>query len=112
MGGENNKKGPVGNIWEKVGTVGQVGTAPKPSVKYVGINETRTARVGEGHQHAKLTDAQVDQIRDEYEDGVEGRGPRIGYRALAKKWNVPKRTIRDIVNYNRRNHWPAHWKRV
>lgn len=66
-------------------------------------------RVGDDHPLTKLSDEQVEQIRDEYEDGVEGRGPRIGYRALAKKYGTNKRTVRDIVNYKRRNAWAARW---
>lgn len=85
-----------------------------PPVKggYVAMNEAGTQRIGEDHAKAKLSDAAVDAIREEYEAGQEGRGPRIGYRLLAKKWGCSKRTVRDIVNYRRRNHWAARWKKV
>lgn len=54
----------------------------------------------------------MEAIRDEYEDGIEGRGPRIGYRLLAKKWGVSKSTIRGIVTYQKRNQWAGRWKQV
>lgn len=65
--------------------------------------------VGEHHPRAKLSDAECELIRLEYEAGIEGSGPRIGYRALAKKWNTSKITIRDIVNMRRRNARPERW---
>ncbi|TDX30807.1 hypothetical protein DFO67_10462 [Modicisalibacter xianhensis] len=50
-------------------------------------------RVGECHQKAKLTDAQVREMRAEYE--------RHGtsYARLAIKYGCGKATVRDIVNY-------------
>lgn len=92
----------------------EVGTHPPPHPvkcvpKMVALTEPDARgvlhRMGETHHHAILSDAEVDQLRDEYEAGV------MGYRTLAKKWNVSKRTVRDIVNYNRRNTWAAKWKR-
>ncbi|WP_296596627.1 hypothetical protein [Phenylobacterium sp.] len=76
------------------------------------FNEEGTQRIGEYHGRAKLSDAQVEQIRDIYEAGVEGTGPRIGYRLLAREFGVSKRTIRDIVSYTSRNRWATRWKRV
>lgn len=94
-----------------MGKVAQGGYT-SPVRRFVALNETGTQRIGEDHANAVLTDAQVEQIRDEYEAGVEGTGPRIGYRLLAKKFGCSKRTVRDIVNYNRRNQWAARWKRL
>lgn len=65
--------------------------------------------VGEHHPRAILSDADVELIRLEYEAGIDGSGPRIGYRALAKKWNTSKITVRDIVNMRRRNARPERW---
>ena len=53
-------------------------------------------RIGEHHQRAKLTDEQVELIRDLYDMG-EG-----GYRKLAKMFGVHRTTIRDIVQFRRR----------
>ena len=52
-------------------------------------------RVGEDHQCAKLTDHEVDQIRDFHESG-------IGYRRLAKMFEVSRSLIRYIVRCERR----------
>jgi len=52
-------------------------------------------RVGEDHQNAKLTDAEVDRIREMHEQG-------IGYRRLAAMFEVSKTTIRLIVKCERR----------
>lgn len=54
-------------------------------------------RVGEDHQRAKLTDEQVDLIRDLYDEGF------AGYRTLARAFGVSRLTIRDIVMFRRRN---------
>lgn len=85
---------------------------PTPVKRYLALNETGTQRIGEDHPRAKLSDATVEAIRDEYEAGQDGSGPYIGYRLLAKKYGVGKRTIRDIVNYRKRNQWAAKWKKV
>ena len=70
------------------------------------------SRVGEDHQKATLSDLQVEAMRDRYEAGVEGTGPKVGYRVLAKEFGVSKRTVRDIVNYRRRVAYAERWKRV
>ena len=53
------------------------------------------ARAGETHHLAKLSDADVDAIRDQHEMG-------FGYRRLARIFSTPKSTIRDIVKCRRR----------
>ena len=50
-------------------------------------------RVGECHQKAKLTDAQVRQMRLDHDNDLGG------YRTLAKKYNISASSVRDIVNY-------------
>lgn len=80
--------------------------------KLVALNESGTQRIGEYHARAKLSDAQVDQMREDYEAGQEGRGPVVGYRTLSKRYGVSKRTVRDIVHYRKRNQWAGRWKRV
>lgn len=65
-------------------------------IKLIEVGETGK-RVGEAHQFAKLTDAQVDLILMFYEDGF------VGYRTLAKYFNTPRSTISDICRYRRRS---------
>lgn len=58
--------------------------------------QTTGRRHGERHPLAKLTDREVELIREEYEQGG------IGYGRLAAKWDVHKMTVRDIVTFRRR----------
>ena len=46
--------------------------------------------VGQTHHMAKLTDAEVENIRRLHDEGY-------GYRKLAKMFDTPRETIRDIV---------------
>lgn len=85
---------------------------PPVKGRFVALNESRTQRIGEDHARAKLTDAQVEAIRDEYERHLPGHPEHIGYRILAAKYGVAKRTIRDIVNYDKRNQWAGHYKKL
>jgi len=61
-------------------------------------------RIGETHHHAKLSDAQVDQIRDLHEH------QRHSYGQLAVQFAVSKATIQCICNYTRRASTIARWK--
>lgn len=79
--------------------------------KLVACNELGD-RIGEGHHNARLTDAQVEEIRDRFEAWPIGHADHEGYLSLSRAFEVSKRTIRDIVEYRRRNVWPAKWKRV
>lgn len=85
---------------------------PMTKARYVALNESGTQRIGEDHARAKLTNDQVDTIRDEYEAHPPGDPQHVGYRLLAKKWGVSKRTIRDICNYEKRNQWAGRWKKL
>lgn len=49
-------------------------------------------RIGEAHQKAKLSDAQVKAMRAEYEPGKRGKG----YLSLARKYGCGESTARDI----------------
>lgn len=73
--------------------------------KIVGIN-ARGFLVGESHHNAKLSDAQVDQIRDLREDKL------LSYDRLARLFQAPRRTIRDICNYRRRAQHPHSYRTV
>ena len=48
------------------------------------------------HPRAKLTDAEVEEIREMWSDGL------WTYSTLAKVWDVSRYTIRDIVTGRRR----------
>lgn len=52
-------------------------------------------RMGEQHQNAVLTDDEVQMLRDLREGGMT-------WAALAEKFEVAKRTVRDICAYRRR----------
>lgn len=73
--------------------------------KTLTLNDRRY-RIGESHHRAKLTDEQVDEMRELHEE--QG----IGYRTLAKQFNVSKRTVRDIVQYKTRAQTPEFWVKV
>lgn len=69
--------------------------------RLVGVDENGRY-VGEYHPRAKLSDDQVDWLRELYEEGF------VGYRTLVKAawwlWGVevPRNTLIEIVKYNRR----------
>lgn len=62
--------------------------------------------LGEAHHNAKLTDEDVELIRDIYDEGL------VGYKTLAKVFGVSKGTIYDIVNFRRRVTTPAGYRTV
>lgn len=70
----------------------------------VAINEAGL-RIGEDHQNAKLTNAEVDQIRALNESG-------IGYRRLAAMFEVSRSTIAMIVRCERRAQSPADYRTI
>jgi predicted DNA-binding protein (UPF0251 family) len=70
----------------------------------VGVNE-RGLRVGEDHQHARLTDAECELIRQMHEQGMS-------YKKLADKFEVGKSTIADIVKMRRRGQFAVNWRVV
>ena len=71
----------------------------------VAINEAGL-RIGEEHPNAKLTDAEVERIRDLHEfDGMT-------YKALAEKFEVSKWCIGRICRYERRAQRPTNWKTI
>jgi nucleoside phosphorylase len=61
-------------------------------------------RIGETHPNAKLTDAQVDQMREKHE--TEG----WTYDQLAEHFGVPYITVQKICTYARRASTIARWK--
>ena len=55
------------------------------------------AQPGERHHFAKLTDAEVDEMRAMYAEGM------WSYSSLAKKFDVSKSCVRDTVIGRRRH---------
>lgn len=72
--------------------------------KVVAIND-RGLRIGEDHQRAKLTNFEVELIRQMHRQG-------LSYRTLAEKFEVSKRTIAAICRFERRSEVPTNWKTV
>lgn len=62
--------------------------------------------LGEAHHRAKLSDADVELIRDIYEEGMES------YSTLGHVFGVSKELIRDIVKYRRRATTPSDYRTV
>lgn len=52
-------------------------------------------RMGEDHQNAVLTNSEVEMLRKYREEGKT-------WQWLVDKFEVPKRTVRDICSYKRR----------
>lgn len=59
-------------------------------------NRRTDRRVGERHFRARLSDADVQLVRALHEEHG------LGYKALSKKFDQPRITIRDICAYRRR----------
>jgi hypothetical protein len=62
--------------------------------------------IGESHHRAKLSDADVDFIRDVYEEG------QVSCSVLASVFKVSKSSIWDIVTFRRRNAIPMSYRIV
>ena len=62
-------------------------------------------RIGEDHPNAKLTDAEVERIRQLREGGMR-------YAVLAEKFEVSRWTIGRICRYERRAQSPAGFRKV
>lgn len=66
-------------------------------------------RVGEDHPRAKLTNAEVDLIRQLWEERDEHP---ISIRQIAEKFEVGKSIIHGIVTFQRRATYPTGFRRV
>lgn len=75
------------------------------TTKMIAINE-QGKRIGQGHQFAKLTDEQVDRIRDLHEEH------NLSYSQLAAMYQVGKSVIAGICQYRRRAQTPFGWKKL
>lgn len=69
-----------------------LGVVEMKTKRMVGVNE-RGLRVGEDHHNARLTDYEVELMRIMHEQ--EG----VGYRRLAKMFELSKRTVVRICKY-------------
>jgi hypothetical protein len=69
------------------------------AIERVLVNEAGY-RIGESHPASELSDADVERMRDLHEEAG------WGYRRLSAEFQVPKRTVRDICTYRRRNQYP------
>lgn len=58
-------------------------------------NVVQWRRVGEDHPRADLTSHEVDLVRELHDGGM-------GYRAIARKFEVSKACVRDIIKGRRR----------
>lgn len=72
--------------------------------RVIGVNE-QGLRIGQYHQRAKLTDAQVEELLDLRADGW-------GYKRLAKKFSICKSQVRRIVAYAQRVQLSYVWRVV
>lgn len=72
--------------------------------KTVAVNEAGL-RIGEDHPNAKLTDSEVERIRQLHEHGMT-------YGTLAEKFEVSKWTIGRICRYERRAQTVMNFKTV
>lgn len=72
--------------------------------KTVAVNEAGL-RIGEDHPNAKLTDGEVEMIRQLHEEGVS-------YKVLAEKFEISKGTVAKICRYERRGQYLADFKTV
>lgn len=63
-------------------------------MRFVKINE-HGLPVGEDHHNAKLTDREVDRLREMHEAGYS-------YRQLAEMFELSKSSVRDIIKCRRR----------
>jgi hypothetical protein len=79
------------------------------NTKLVGVNE-RGDRVGEDHPRAKLSDAEVDLIR-ELLDPLDGAKP-MSHRQVAAKFEISRGTVADIASCRRRAQVPSSFKRI
>ncbi len=63
-------------------------------------------RIGEEHPNAKLTDAEVEIIRQLHEE--DG----LSYKSLAEKFEISKGAVAKICRYERRAQYPADFKTI
>ncbi len=75
------------------------------------VNEANL-RIGEDHQHAVLTNREVDMMRQLHEQYPQGHPEYFGYRKLCKMFEVSKTTVRRICNYRMRSQAAHEFRKV
>lgn len=76
-----------------------------PNIDLVGVNE-KGRRVGEDNPNAVLTDHEVELLLEMRDSTV----PPMGYRKLAKAFDISKSQARNIVKGTQRAHQAARFK--
>jgi len=82
-----------------------VGVSTRSLRIVVAVND-RGRRIGETHHNSQISDEVVDQMRARHED--DG----IGYRKIAREFNVALTTVRKICSYERRAQTAERWKTI
>lgn len=77
--------------------------------RLVGIDD-RGIRVGEDHQRATLTNAEVDLIH-ELRNPTDGAQP-LSFGEIARKFEISKGTVYDIISGRKRISYATRWKRI
>ena len=73
--------------------------------KVIALND-QGYRIGSSHHNSTIPDELIDTIRDLHEDDA------LGYRKLAKMFNMSINTVRKICTYERRAQTPDRWKTI
>ena len=73
-------------------------------MRTVAIND-KGLRIGEDHQRAKLTNKEVELIRELREEGLT-------YKSIADKFEIAKTTVAQICRYERRSQIAAAWRLI
>ena len=76
----------------------------KPS-KFVAVNEFGW-RIGQDHHNAKLSNDDIDHIRDLRED------LGLSYSEIARRYSISVAGVQKICNYTRRSQSVDHFKKV
>jgi hypothetical protein len=74
-------------------------------IKFISTND-RGYRIGESHHNSKLTDKEVEEIRDLHEFG------NMPYRFIAREYGVCKTIVAEICRYEKRCQTAVDWKKV
>lgn len=90
--------------------------ADSPKKRVVPVNE-RGRRIGEGHPRAKLTDHEVDLIRDLAEDTLDPSTGKVvlkglSMRQIAAKFDITFKQAARIVNCEQRAETPSGYRTV
>jgi hypothetical protein len=77
--------------------------------KLVGV-DAKGNRLGEDHPRAKLSNEEVELIRElaNPSDGAASMPQRL----IAEKFEISRGTVADIVTFRRRASYPVGWRRV